>query len=144
MRGINVKLKSKEVRLIIWDISGKNQYLNLIDLYVQDTFALFLIYDTTNRSSFNNIKDYLNKVIKIKDNSLLIVLIGTKCDLTTQRCITEKEGIELTKESKAIHVETSSINGKGLDTLREIIENALNKVIKEDIVAIDNKICLVI
>lgn len=144
MRAINVRLRSKEVRLILWDISGKKQYLNLIDLYVLDTFALFMLYDITNRTSFNMIKDYITKVLLIKDRSLLIVLIGTKCDLSTQRCITEAEAIKLASESKAIYVETSSITGKGLDALREIIENALNKLIKDDIVAIDNKICLII
>jgi Ras-related protein Rab-11A len=45
----------------------------------------FLIYDVTNRDSFENLSDWLDKVREFSDEHVKIALIGNKKDLVEDR-----------------------------------------------------------
>lgn len=49
-----------------------------------------LVFDITDRKSFENIKTYYQKIIRCKEDAL-IFLIGNKCDLERDRKVAYEE-----------------------------------------------------
>jgi GTPase SAR1 family protein len=54
-----------------------------------------LIYDVTNRSSFENIRDWLAQVREYAKEEVELTLVGNKVDLGQQRKVRQEEGRQL-------------------------------------------------
>ena len=52
------------IKLVIWDTAGQEKYRSLSKLFYKDANAAILVYDITNKKSFNEIKDYWYNQIK--------------------------------------------------------------------------------
>jgi GTPase SAR1 family protein len=66
-------------------------------IYLPQGEGFFVIYDITNRISFEKIDGFVSDIRKIK-GGVPIVLVGTKCDLEDQRNISKEEGMEKAKK----------------------------------------------
>ena len=44
------------VRLQLWDTAGSEQFSSFTKLYFKDAYAIVLVYDVTDRQSFEKIK----------------------------------------------------------------------------------------
>ena len=56
--------KDKSVKFEIWDTAGQEQYRSLNKIFYKEAGAAILVYDVTNRSSFEEIKNYWYNQIK--------------------------------------------------------------------------------
>ena len=54
----------KTVKFEIWDTAGQEQYRSIGKVFYKGASAAILVYEITNKNSFNNIKDYWHKQIK--------------------------------------------------------------------------------
>ncbi|KAL1263862.1 hypothetical protein QQF64_004217, partial [Cirrhinus molitorella] len=45
------------VKLQIWDTAGQERFRSVTHAYYRDAHALLLLYDVTNKASFDNIQD---------------------------------------------------------------------------------------
>ncbi|MEQ2299218.1 Ras- protein Rab-26, partial [Ameca splendens] len=45
-----------KVKLQIWDTAGQERFRSVTHAYYRDAHALLLLYDVTNKSSFDNIQ----------------------------------------------------------------------------------------
>ena len=52
------------IKLNIWDTAGQEKFRSLSKLFYKDANAAILVYDITNKKSFNEIKDYWYNQIK--------------------------------------------------------------------------------
>jgi len=50
--------KESYIKLIIWDTAGQEKYRSLTKLFYKDANAAILVYDITNKKTFNEIKEY--------------------------------------------------------------------------------------
>jgi GTPase KRas protein len=79
-------------------------------LYQGDGFLI--VYSITRRSSFSDLADYREHILRLKESSLVpIVLVGNKCDLESEREVTAAEGAELAKSFGCEFFEVSAITG---------------------------------
>ncbi len=69
---------------------------------------MFLVYDITDASSFNNVGSWLAEVKKHAGTNVVTVLLGNKCDLETERKVTAKEGEDYAKSERMSFMETSA------------------------------------
>jgi Ras-related protein Rab-1A len=128
---IGVAFKRKEVKfkekfiieLNIWDFGGEEKYRVLFPAYVNGASAALLLYDTTNKSSLDDIKNWV-KIIDENNKDIIRIIIGTKIDLKEQREISKAEAI---KNSELFNcygepIGTSSKTG-------ENVENAFTNVV---------------
>ena len=67
-----------------------------------------MVYDITNRSSFNDIKVWYDDICQYSKKDVSIILIGNKKDLTSKREVLEKEGEKLSKDLECYSMETSA------------------------------------
>ena len=92
--------------------------------YYNKADAILLVYDISNRKSFDKIKNYYCKKIKecCKKNNIPIILLGNKADLPNREVQTE-EGIALALQEKYKFKETSCVKNENVaDAFEALIE----------------------
>ena len=94
----NLRYHGQNIKLQIWDSAGQEKYKGLIPSYVRNSSIVFVVYDVSLESSFNNISFWINFIKSIENTT--IILCGNKIDLTTREVQTNegeqfasKEGI---------------------------------------------------
>jgi Ras-related protein Rab-1A len=95
-----------EINIKILDTSGQIYLMPIIIHYMINLNIVLLVYDVTNRKSFDNIKIRLGCIKNKKQK--LIVLIGNKIDLDCDRKISTSEGKQYAVEESLFFYETSA------------------------------------
>ena len=57
-----IYLDDRTVRLQLWDTAGQERFRSLIPSYIRDSSVAVVVYDITNRQSFNNVKKWVDEV----------------------------------------------------------------------------------
>jgi small GTP-binding protein len=103
------------VRFVIWDLAGQAQFKRVRQSYLSNAEAGILVYDVTNRSSFENIdKNWYMEVKKASPN-IALILVGNKIDLESEREVTHEEGEELAQKLALTYIETSAKTGENIN-----------------------------
>ena len=79
-----ININNKNIKLQIWDTAGQECFRSIIRSYYRNSAGAILVYDISNRTSFNNIIYWLEEIKKYASNNLSIILVGNKCDLDEQ------------------------------------------------------------
>ena len=131
--GLNIlshqfKFLDNEIHINLWDIGAQKYFKRFRKTYYSGSQAAFIVFDLTNRDSFNNIQTwYVELVDFIGGRDIPIVLVGNKKDLVDQRDITPEEGISMAKylsetgASKISYIETSALTGENIDDAFNLI-----------------------
>lgn len=115
----------------VWDIAAKERFDKSKELFFKSIFGALLVFDVTNRESFNNIRYWLEELRKVESKELALVIVGNKTDLRSDQesaSITREEGQELaSKLSEEIgfdvsYVETCAITGTGVEVAFRMLE----------------------
>ncbi|MFX1287389.1 MAG: GTP-binding protein [Promethearchaeota archaeon] len=103
------------VRFIIWDLAGQAQFKRVRQSYLANAEAGILVYDVTNRASFENIdKNWYNET-KISSPNIALILVGNKIDLKEERVVSSEEGVALSEKLKLTYIETSAKTGENIN-----------------------------
>ena len=120
----------KSITIDIWDTAGQEQYRSLNRLFYKNAKAVVLVYDVTNKASYEEIKNYWSGQIKqYCDNSIIIALAGNKSDLYEDRQVQDEEAEKYAKSINAIFASTSAKNDSGIN---ELFENISMKMLKAE------------
>ena len=112
----------KKIRLQIWDTAGQERYRSLAKIFYQNAAVAVLVYDTTLKKTFEQIKEYWSK--EIKENApedIILAIAANKSDDYINKDVDIEEGKELAKELDAIFVCTSAKLGNRIDDLFKIV-----------------------
>ncbi|TPX76008.1 hypothetical protein CcCBS67573_g02739 [Chytriomyces confervae] len=101
--------------LDVLDTAGKKEYVGLRDKHIANGEVFLIIYDTTNRTSFEEASALYGQINRIKQTrpsdgylgSVPIVLIANKCD-ASDSAVTSDEGLGLAREFQCPFVEASA------------------------------------
>lgn len=103
------------VKLKIWDTSGQERFRSLTRNYYKGAAVALLVFDVTNRESFENIPMWITEVQEHAMECLQVVIVGNKIDLDRKRMVTRQEGLAVAKMFDALYVETSCKCESGQD-----------------------------
>ena len=78
-------LEDRTVRLQLWDTAGQERFRSLIPSYIRDSSVAVVVYDLTNRSSFQHTSKWIDDVRTERGNDVIIMLVGNKTDLADKR-----------------------------------------------------------
>ena len=115
------KIKFDENTLItlnIWDTAGQEKFRAITKINYQDAAVIILVFDLTNKISFNVIKDYWYP--QVKENApenVILVLVAAKCDLEDRYEVDLNEAENYAKEIDAIFKKTSALDNIGINEL---------------------------
>ena len=91
----NIKHNNKIYQLQLWDTAGQEQFRSITRAYFKNAVCALVVYDITNKSSFENIKQWIDDCINYMPKRGFIVLVGNKCDLEENREVPTEEGQQL-------------------------------------------------
>ena len=80
------------VRAQIWDTAGQDRYRAITNTYYRHAIGVMLVYDISNKESFENLERWLVELRDHADEKIEVVLVGNKSDLESQRQVSTKEG----------------------------------------------------
>jgi len=109
------------VKFMIWDLAGQSQFQRLWPDYLTDSRAGIIVFDITNRESFNNVKKWYNIIKEVAFENIVLILVGNKVDLDISREITTEEGMNLAKDLGVFYMETSAKTNENIDDVFEWI-----------------------
>ncbi|XP_034534567.1 ras-related protein Rab-37-like [Notolabrus celidotus] len=110
-----VTVDGVKVRLQIWDTAGQERFRSVTHAYYRDAHALLLLYDITNKTSFDNIRAWLTEIHEYAQSDVVIMLLGNKADMSSERAIRRDEGERLAREYSVPFMETSAKTGVNVD-----------------------------
>jgi Ras-related protein Rab-1A len=134
-----IKLDKFSVKVLIWDTAGQEKFQNIAKQYYKGANGVLLIYDISNRKSFERIDFWLKE---LKENNrideLFLYLVGNKIDMEDKRVISYQEGEKYAKKNDINFFEVSAKSGKGVtelfnNVINGVMENILKKNEKEEI-----------
>ena len=134
----NIKFREQSIKLQIWDTAGQEKYKGLIPSYVRNSSIVFLVYDVSVKTSFDNIPKWINFIKTIENTTL--VLCGNKIDLENREvkkeegeALAQKEGISFFEVSAKTDENIKNMFYNVVVELPTFAENNTNKenLIKE-------------
>ena len=115
-----------KVRFI--DTSGQERYHSLAPNFIKKADGIILMYDITNRKTFDAISRWRDDILNNKEKDFPIILVGNKCDLEDERKVQKEEGENIAKKYNFKFYETSNKDGTNIEeSSRGLINIILSK-----------------
>jgi small GTP-binding protein len=102
-----IKDGDTNVLLNIWDLSGHISYRSIIQAYMKHIDAVVLVYDVTNKNSFNNISKWMKLIETYKTKPIVYMLLANKIDQSC-RVIDVHMGIQYAILHNMIYLDIST------------------------------------
>eukprot|EP00938_MAST-03A_sp_MAST-3A-sp1_P002368 g2368.t1 len=118
-------LEDRAIRLQLWDTAGQERFRTLIPGYIRDCDVAVVVYDITNRASFNNTKQWIQDVKEERHSDVIIALVGNKIDLSGARQVTKEDGQRFALKEDVQFIETSAKAGFNIKALFRQIAQTL-------------------
>ena len=109
---------NKKVKLQIWDTAGQEKYRSLAKIFYQSASVAILVYDSTLKDTFENLKQFWST--EIKNNTpedIILAVAANKSDDYLNQEIGIDEGKEFAKQLNAFFICTSAKLGTGIEEL---------------------------
>ncbi|KAM9119717.1 ras-related protein Rab-37 isoform 1-T1 [Pangshura tecta] len=110
-----VAVDGVKVKLQIWDTAGQERFRSVTHAYYRDAQALLLFYDITSKKSFDNIRAWLTEIHEYAQKDVVIMLLGNKADVSSERVIRMEDGESLAREYGVPFMETSAKTGMNVE-----------------------------
>jgi Ras-related protein Rab-6A len=114
-----VKVGGRVVRLQLWDTAGQEKFHSLIPSYLRNATGAILVYDITNRESFEKL-DFWHQ-FTIEQASPAFFIVGNKVDLEAARQVATIEGQKWAENHSAIFFETSATGAVNIAQLFQAV-----------------------
>merc|ERR1719433_1607352 len=117
--GIDVRLKSvplhgKKFKVQVWDTAGQERYRCITENYFRGTDGFCIVFDVTDRSTFDKLQYWLNMGNRAVDLNIPRIIVGNKCDLAEQRIVTSEEAEKFAQFHGYQYFETSAATGENV------------------------------
>lgn len=117
-----------EVSAQIWDLGGQESFKSLRKLYLEGANGALVIYDMTNRKSFEKLDEWVESFEEARGKQPLL-LVGNKSDLTQMIKVTEKEAKKFAKKNKMSIIITSAKEGTNVEeAFIELMKTIVDKL----------------
>ncbi|CBJ29030.1 Rab5, RAB family GTPase [Ectocarpus siliculosus] len=122
-----VQLDDATVKFEIWDTAGQERYRSLAPMYYRGAAAAIVVYDVTNKESFNGAKSWVKELQRRGDPNVIIALAGNKADLEHRRQVQSEEARLYAEDNGLIHMETSAKSAQNVKSIFVEIAQKLPK-----------------
>ena len=122
-----IEIKGEKLNLEIWDTVGQEQYRTVNKIFIKNAQIALIVYDITNRKSFENLNNWYNLIFEInKDSNVIVGVTANKTDLYENQVVDSEEGKNFADEKKMKFFETSAKDYESIEKVFiEICEDYL-------------------
>jgi small GTP-binding protein len=124
----SIPVDGNQVKLQIWDTAGQERFRSIAKAYFRSAVGVMLVFDLTDRKSFESLSQWLNDVHSLCDPRAVVTLIGNKSDLAERRSVTVTEAENFAQMHELTYLETSALGG---NNVQEAFEKAAGAVFRK-------------
>mmetsp|Transcript_26217 Transcript_26217/g.75649 ORF Transcript_26217/g.75649 Transcript_26217/m.75649 type:complete len:204 (-) Transcript_26217:181-792(-) len=110
-----ISLDQKTIKLQIWDTAGQERFRTITSSYYRGAHGIIVVYDVTDRSSFQNVQQWIREIDRNAGDNCHKLLVGNKADLTGKRAVSSKEGQEFAESLGLEFLETSAKTSQNVE-----------------------------
>jgi Ras-related protein Rab-8A len=99
------------VKCQVWDTAGQERFRVITNAYYRGAHGVLLVYDVTDQASFDDIGNWVKNIETCADASVRCILVGNKCDMSTDRLVSTERGQALADSFGIKFFETSAKTG---------------------------------
>ena len=131
-----IELDGKTIKLQIWDTAGQERFRTITSSYYRGAHGIIIVYDITDRDSFDNVKQWLNEIDRYACENVNKLLVGNKSDLDSKRQVDFDEAKAFADERGIPFLETSAKSATNVEkaflTMAGEIKNRMAMVPSQD------------
>ncbi|KAF1791679.1 P-loop containing nucleoside triphosphate hydrolase [Phytophthora cactorum] len=120
-----IRVGDRRLKAQIWDTAGQERFQSLTAAYYRNAVGAMIVYDITNRSSFEHVTGWLAQVHEHSHESLVLILVGNKCDLAhlpESREVSTLEAARFAAKHSMEFLETSALDATNVvDAFKKLI-----------------------
>ena len=127
------RINNQIIQIKIWDTAGQEIFHSLTKNFYRKADGIIIVYDITNKESFEKVQDWVKSVYDNSDNykEIQMIIVGNKIDLEEKREVSKKEGLKIGKYFEIDFFEASAKNSEGVRNfmvkiIRDILSNKVN------------------
>ena len=124
------KINDKIIKIKLWDTAGQEMYHTLTKNYYKKCDGIIIVFDITNKESFDKIHYWVKQIKESTDSNKKInqVIVGNKIDLENERQITKEEGEKMSSAYSLKYFETSAKENIGIN---EFMLSIINEIAQD-------------
>jgi small GTP-binding protein len=130
-------INDKTFNLQVWDTAGQEMYRALVPVYLRATEGAIVVYDITDRESFNSLGRWCDVLNETVGPETVVFIVANKMDLFERAVVKEEEGMAYAEVHKATFFKASAITGQGIDEIFQTMAMELARKVRADFVAIE-------
>ena len=132
----NKKLKIDpytELNMQIWDTAGQERFRSLTASYLRESNGIFIVFDLSNKKSFNDLISWFEEINKaeINQKNCVKIVIGNKLD-SKDKEVDNDTAKKLAEENGMKYLPVSAKDGINIVSMFEIMGEACLKIIQEE------------
>eukprot|EP00755_Sulcionema_specki_P017836 Sspe_Gene.65352::Locus_38697_Transcript_1_1_Confidence_1.000_Length_728::g.65352::m.65352/K07910/RAB18; Ras-related protein Rab-18 len=132
-----LNVKGKRLKLTVWDTAGQERFRTITSSYYRGAHGVILVYDVTDRESFDHLSTWLGEVESYKTfPNMVKLLVGNKLDLVNgsdarmDRAVPQALAEEFARDNGMMWIEVSAKTKEGI--LQAFSEMA-SKILDSDV-----------
>ena len=137
----NIDINNKKFRLQIWDTAGQENYRSITRAYYKNSVCAILVYDISNRDSFDHISNWIEDCLAQSPKTVFMVLVGNKSDLNDNRKVSFQEGQDMARNNNMMFFETSAKTGENVDKIFEDSAKEISNKINQGYYDLESDVC---
>ena len=112
--------------IIFFDPTGKKSSIQHLTQFIKKSDGFIIMYDITNKESFEAIPDWIKIVTDIKGEKIPIIILGNKVEKSSERKISEEDG----EKFKSDNIDFLEISVRSRRNIEEAVIKLFNKIVE--------------
>lgn len=105
----------KKIKAQIWDTAGQERYRAITSAYYRGAVGALIVYDITNKKSFDNVGHWIDQLHQYIESDISIVMVGNKSDLESMRSVPIELAKQFADSKKILFLEASARDNNNVD-----------------------------
>ena len=108
----------KKIRLDLWDTAGQEKYRAIGRHFYKESYIVCLVYDISNRDSFEKLKSvWYPDLQQFGEKLRIVAVVGNKIDKYLEEEVKDEDAKAFAEEIQAINKRTSAMEGTNIEDL---------------------------
>eukprot|EP00908_Phaeocystis_cordata_P010418 Transcript_2127.p1 GENE.Transcript_2127~~Transcript_2127.p1 ORF type:complete len:203 (+),score=84.89 Transcript_2127:255-863(+) len=125
----------KTIEAQVWDTAGQERYRAVTAAYYRGAVGALIVYDITQRDSFENCERWLKELRTYADSSIVAMLVGNKCDLKHMQAVDVEDAKDFAEDNNLAFIETSAYDATNVDLAFETTLIEIYRIVRKNLEA---------